>query len=171
LSFFESELRKIVEPKFHNAKYIGRACYVQLSDINRAKIEFVTCGNTNRFEALQMSILNLNDGQVDKLLLRFADVLGKGQVSNLYNQQFGPYVWICDGKPEWYAYKPSHVDYSKIRENVSEYLGVFQSFERGKAKPSIDELIQGAAEHTVSSGEKDNSARLQDIQRVNSYRR
>ena len=171
MTFFESELRKIAEPKFPYAKYIGRACYVQLSDMNRAKIEFVTCGNANRFEALQMSILNLNDGQVDKLLLRFADVLGKGQVSNLYNQQHGPYVWICDGKPEWYAYKPTPADYRKLSDNVSEYLGVFQSFERGKAKPSIEELIQGATEHTANSGDMDNSARLQDIRRVNSYRR
>ncbi len=171
MTFFESELRKIIDLKIFDAKYIGRACYVQLSNSNRVKIEFVTCGHADRYEALQMSILNLRDGQIDKLLLRFADILGKGQVSNIYNQQHGPYVWICDGKPEWYAYKPSQADYRKIRENVSEYLSVFQSFEKEKSKPSIDELIEGAAEHTERFSEEGNSSRLQDIQRVNSYRR
>ena len=90
MTFFERELRKIVEPTYPDATFVGRACYVRLSDMNRAKIEFVTCGMADHYEALQMSILNRRDGQVDALRLRFADIWGRGQMSNPNIRQRGP---------------------------------------------------------------------------------
>lgn len=126
MNFFEQELRKIVGAEYPDATFVGRACYVRLSDMNRAKIQFTTCGTADRYEALKMTILNRNDGQVDALRLRFADVLGKGQVDNLYIQQSGPYAWTYNGKTEWYAYHPNSRDYQKLTGAVSDYLEVFQ---------------------------------------------
>lgn len=105
---------------------MGRACYVRLNEMNRAKIQFTTCGTADRYQALQMTILNRNDGQVDTLRLRFADLLGKGQVSNPYIQQSGPYAWTYNGKTEWYAYHPNDRDYRQLTDAVSGYLDVFQ---------------------------------------------
>lgn len=42
MTFYERELRKIIGGKYPDATYVGRACYVRLSDTNRAKIQFVT---------------------------------------------------------------------------------------------------------------------------------
>ena len=42
MTFYEQELRKIVGEQYQDATYVGRACYVRLSDMNRAKIQFVT---------------------------------------------------------------------------------------------------------------------------------
>lgn len=126
MNFFEQELRKIVGPRCPDAAYVGRACYVRLNEMNRAKIQLVTCGTADRYEALQMTILNRNDGQVDSLRLRFADIWGKGQVSNLYIQQNGPYAWTYNGKTEWYAYHPNAGDYQKLTDAVCGYLEVFQ---------------------------------------------
>ena len=42
MSFYEQELRKIVGAQHPDATYVGRACYVRLNDMNRAKIQFVT---------------------------------------------------------------------------------------------------------------------------------
>ena len=42
MTFYEQELRKIVGERYPDATYVGRACYVRLSDMNRAKIQFVT---------------------------------------------------------------------------------------------------------------------------------
>ena len=42
MNFFEQELHKIVAPKYPDATYVGRACYVRLDELNRAKIQFVT---------------------------------------------------------------------------------------------------------------------------------
>ncbi len=145
MNFFESELRKIVEPEYPTATFVGRACYVQLSDQNRAKTQFVTCGTANHYEALQIDILNFNEGQVDKLQLRFSDVWGKGQVQNLSIIQDGPYIWTYNGKSEWYAYHPTSADYSKLRKSMSSYLNVFFSLENQKS--GIDALIEKASAH------------------------
>ena len=37
MTVFEKELRKIVEPTYPDATFVGRACYVRLSEMNRAK--------------------------------------------------------------------------------------------------------------------------------------
>lgn len=126
MNFFEQELRKIVGSQYPDAAFVGRACYVRLNEMNRAKIQFTTCGTADRYQALQMTILNRNDGQVDTLRLRFADLLGKGQVSNPYIQQSGPYAWTYNGKTEWYAYHPNDQDYRQLADAVSGYLDVFQ---------------------------------------------
>ena len=41
MTFFEQELRKIVGAEYPDATFVGRACYVRLSDMNRAKIQFI----------------------------------------------------------------------------------------------------------------------------------
>ena len=82
MTFYEQELRKIVGERYPDATYVGRACYVRLSDMNRAKIQFVTGIVSNQYNALQMTILNRSEGQVDTLRLRFSDLLGTKVTSN-----------------------------------------------------------------------------------------
>ena len=65
MTFYEQELRKIVGERYPDATYVGRSCYVRLSDMNRAKIQFVTGIVSNQYNALQMTILNRSEGQVD----------------------------------------------------------------------------------------------------------
>lgn len=77
MNFFEQELHKIVAPKYPDATYVGRACYVRLDELNRAKIQFVTGIVANQYHGLRISILNRNEGQVDALLLNLSDILGK----------------------------------------------------------------------------------------------
>lgn len=71
MTFYEQELRKIIGEQYPDATYVGRVCYVRLSDMNRAKIQFVTGIVSNQYNALQMTILNRSEGQVDTLRLRF----------------------------------------------------------------------------------------------------
>ena len=56
MTFCEQELRKIVGERYPDATYVGRACYVRLSDMNRAKIQFVTGIVSNQYNALQLTI-------------------------------------------------------------------------------------------------------------------
>ena len=127
MTFFEQELRKIVGDVYPNATFVGRACYVRLSDMNRAKIQFTTCGTADHYEALQMTILNRSDGQVDTLRLRFKDVLGTKQVNNPnFRNGVSPHAWTYNGKTEWYAYHPNSRDYQMLTDAVSDYLDVFQ---------------------------------------------
>ena len=56
MTFYEQELRKIIGERYPDATYVGRACYVRLSDMNRAKIQFVTGIVANQYNALQLTI-------------------------------------------------------------------------------------------------------------------
>ena len=115
LNFFEQELRKIVGRQYPDATYVGRACYVRLDEMNRAKIVFTTCGTANQYEALQITILNRNHGAVDSIPLRFIDLLGRGKYAGIYGGCF-----------EWYDGCPSSEDYQQLTEAVGNYLDVFQ---------------------------------------------
>ena len=68
---FEQELRKIVSPSCPDATYVGRACYVRLSEMNRAKIQFISTHIASQYDALRLTILNRDEGAVDNLLLQF----------------------------------------------------------------------------------------------------
>ena len=117
MNFFEQELHKIVAPKYPDATYVGRACYVRLDELNRAKIQFVTGIVANQYHALRVSILNRNEGQVDVLLLNLSDILGKKQTGNPN---------FRNGKADWYVYHPNSQDYQQLTDAVSDYLEVFQ---------------------------------------------
>jgi hypothetical protein len=143
MNFFEQELRKIVSPYYPDATYVGRACYVRLDEMNRAKIQFVTGNVSNQYNALRMDILNRNDGQVDTLRVRFADLLGNKQVSNPYFQNgVSPHIWDDYGKADWYVYHPDLRDYEMLGEAVSDYLDVFQEqIQEPSAAPSWEQTM------------------------------
>lgn len=127
MTFYEQELRKIVGERYPDATYVGRACYVRLSDMNRAKIQFVTGIVSNQYNALQMTILNRSEGQVDTLRLRFSDLLGTKVTSNPnFRNGVDPHIWDDYGKVDWYVYHPTLQDYEKLSNAVSDYLEVFQ---------------------------------------------
>ena len=127
MNFFEQELRKIVAPKYPDATYVGRACYVRLSEMNRAKIEFITSIVANQYHALRLTILNRSEGQVDILLLKLSDILGKKQTNNPnFRDGVSPHIWDDYGKAEWYVYHPNSRDYQLLTDAVSDYLEVFQ---------------------------------------------
>lgn len=135
MTFFEQELRKIVEAKYPDATFVGRACYVPLSATNRAKIQLEACGTVDHYDALQLTILNRNDGRVDSLTLRFKDVLGVKKVSNPnFREGVSPHAWTYRGKTEWYAYQPNNEDYRKLTDAVGSYLDVFRTPEREVVK-------------------------------------
>ena len=127
MDFFEQELRKIVGSAYPDAKYVGRAAYVDLGEGSRAKFEFVTLGYAGHYEAIRGKIINPRDGEIDVNVMRFSDVFGKKQTENP-NFRCGivPHIRTCDGECGWYAYKPTQEDYGLLTRNVGEYASIFQ---------------------------------------------
>ena len=120
MTFYEQELRKIIGEQYPDATYVGRVCYVRLSDMNRAKIQFVTGSVANQYNALQLTILNRSEGQVDTLRLRFSDLLGTKVTSNPnFRNGVDPHIWDDYGKVDWYVYHPTRQDYEKLSNAVS----------------------------------------------------
>ena len=70
MNFFEAQLKWMLgnRSEFENAKYVGRACYVPLSNGTNIRAEFVTQGTYQKYEALKLSAINKADGQIDSVL-------------------------------------------------------------------------------------------------------
>lgn len=122
MTFFEQELRSTVGAIYPDAKYIGRAAYVDLGGENRAKFEFVTLGYADHYEAIKASIINRRDGVTDSVLLRFADLFSPKKLP----VNHGPHAWTNGGKTEWYGFKPTDADYDKLITAISDYTELFE---------------------------------------------
>lgn len=123
MTFFEQELRKTVGAIYHDAKYIGRAAYVDLGGENRAKFEFVTLGYADHYEAIKASILNRSDGVTDSVLLRFSDLFSPKKLP----MNHGPHAWTNCGKTEWYGFMPLAADYDSLISAISDYTELFEA--------------------------------------------
>ena len=129
-NFFEQELRKL----FGDGKIIddpafsGRSCYGTLGKDLRVRAQFITTRVSDEYDALKLAVLNRTEGQVDALVLKLKDLLGKKPVPGNPNFPNGvsPYIWNDYGKLEWYAFRPTAADYEKIRQAAEQYLGVFR---------------------------------------------
>jgi len=159
MTFFEKELRKIVGGICPTATYVGRACYVELNETNRAKIEFIDPRVVDEYDALQVKILNRNEGQVDSLRLRFKDILGVKSVANPnFRNGISPYAWSCNGETSWYVYQPNQADYIKLQKNLLDYLKVFDYQKQRKA--SLDAKITEATPGAKQASGKNKRAGL-----------
>lgn len=127
MNFFTKELKKFVGPSHPGATYSGRACYIRLDESNRAKLEFVTHGLADHYEALRITILNRQDGMVDQNTMLFRELIDvKGARDKCFHREI-PYVWTpLHDETEWYSYQPTAADYRTIGTAVDEYLEVFQ---------------------------------------------
>jgi len=147
MNFFEQELRRVAGAcqGIINPTFAGRSCYGDLGGDNRVKLEFVTQGTYERYEALKATVLNRTEGVVDTVLLRFDDVWGKKQTPN-FPKGIIPRIWINDGKVEWYAYRPTDADMKKLATELGAYLDVFidrsRIPEKAQGKESVIKSIR-----------------------------
>lgn len=143
MNFFAQELKKIAGPSHPGATYAGRACYVPLGDANRAKLEFVTQGTADRYEALRITILNRQDGLVDQNTMLFRELIDvKGARDDCFRRDI-PYAWTYNGATGWYAYRPTADDYETMGAAVDEYLELFQELgQRQGGGPSMGQQMQ-----------------------------
>ena len=78
-NFFEQELRKLFADGsvIHDPVFVGRACLGGLDRNRQVRAEFVTLGHADHYAALRLTLLDSNQGVVDKLTLRFKECMGK----------------------------------------------------------------------------------------------
>ena len=105
MNFFEQELRRFTgkTTAFKSCKALcaGRACFIPLSGSRRARLEFVTSGVADHYDALQVTILSTTDGKIDCLRFRFSDFFAprKAGCSGICC----PHIWVDCGRAEWYV--------------------------------------------------------------------
>ena len=137
-NFFEQELQKL----FGDGKIIddpafsSRSCYGTLGKDLLVREQFITTRVSDEYDALKLAVLNRTEGQVDAMILRLKDLLGKKPVPGNPNFPNGvsPYIWNDYGKLEWYAFTPTAADYETIRQAAGQYLGVFRDRQQERAQ-------------------------------------
>lgn len=130
MNFFEQELQKLFADGMviSGPSFSGRACLGTLGKDLRVRVEFITTGTFEHFDALKVSVLNRSGGPVDSLTLHFQEVLGRKTVPGNPNFRGGiePHIWIYNGKAEWYAYQLTQADRKKLCQAVGLYLDAFR---------------------------------------------
>ena len=71
MTFYEQELRKLFADGMviGSPKFTGRACLGTLGKDLRVRVQFVTSGYADHYDAISVTVLNRTDGVVDKLRL------------------------------------------------------------------------------------------------------
>ena len=125
MNYFASQLKWMLggQPEFKDAKYVGRACFVPLSNGTNIKAEFVTRGTHQKYEAIKLTAINKEDGQIDSTILDFKDFCRSrpGSTAGTYT----PHIWTYNDKSEWYGTSPSYSEKEAIGEAASEYVQLF----------------------------------------------
>lgn len=129
MNFFEQELRKLADQSdtLEDSRFIGRACYGKVSDNIRVKLQFVTMGFADKYEAVKATLINNTEGAIDTAIIRLRDVWGMKSVDNPnFPEGISPHIWTYGGKSEWYIYNPIPADYEILAGSVDEYLELFR---------------------------------------------
>lgn len=126
MNFFQEELGiltgKNTAFKSSNPVFVGRACFIPLTDGRKARMEFVTLGTAGNYEALQISILNPYEGQIDRLQLRFEDYFSK------INTNYGmrpPTIWADQGQALWYG-APDKAEKLALSNAAHAFISLFK---------------------------------------------
>ena len=138
-NFFEQELRKLfedgqVDP---SSRFVGRACLGDLGGDLRVRAEFVTT-DMGYSEALRLTVLKRTDGEVDRLVLGFRDVIGMKQSSTdpKLSSEVSPCIRNNYGTIEWYPFQPADADYQALRRAAGDYLEMFRERTPEQERPA-----------------------------------
>ena len=109
-NFFQQELRTLFADGaiIYDPVFVGRACIGALDERRQVRAEFVRMGYADHYEALRLTLLDNDQGVVDKLTLRFKDVWGKKKIPNnpYLRDGVNPYIWEDGSQTDWYASAP-----------------------------------------------------------------
>ena len=125
MNFFEQELRKLFENNYPNATFVGRKCYIPLGTRTRASIFFAAGEIADHYDRLHIEVIDREQGRIDRLILRFADLLGMKRLSG--GRTLEPHIWIYKNEVMWYTGQPTRQEYQVLREAVSDYIQLSQA--------------------------------------------
>lgn len=128
MNFYETEMKRIFRDSevLQTPQFCGKTCLAILDDDLRVKIQFSTERVADQYVGLLVSVINRTEGVIDREMFYFSDVLG--DIPKLASNPFAKniHIWECDGKAEWYSYKPTQDDYKSIEATISGYLSLYQ---------------------------------------------
>lgn len=125
MNFFEKEMRSFFgnQKLLQNARFSGKTCLARLDEELRIKLQLISTGVSNHYNAIRLSVINRTDGMVDQQTFYFADIIGK-QLRNGMDA-IAPHIWDDRGKPDWYI-PITQNDRARITEAIMDYIELYQ---------------------------------------------
>ena len=124
MTFFEKELRKIIEPLKLGAVYVGgKTAYIPLPDV-KIRVEFAEFGYADHWSGLRIKAIHPKTGDVDSNSIKFADVWGFKR-GHLPGGGVNPHAWTYRNETEWYAYHPTESDYKTLTNEVKKFVSIY----------------------------------------------
>ena len=126
MNFFQQQLsayltdRRVFAPS--KVTFAGRAAFISLNGNRRARVEFVTTGIADHYDAIRVKLLNTQEGVIDQQLFRFEDYFRPMPVGS--SNAVVPHIWVYRDDPEWYR-SPDSADLSALKVDIRDYIQVF----------------------------------------------
>ena len=126
MDFFEKEMRQMFESKtsIPDSVFVGKTMLGKLDNEKLLKLEFTNSRVAGKYDSITLSVINRNEGVIDKQRINFSEVIGKYNMGNGLDP-VDPHMWEYNGKPEWYT-QISNPQKAEIADKVLEYAEMFQ---------------------------------------------
>lgn len=125
MNFFEKEMRTMFQntPLIQEPKFCGRTMLGKLDSDLRVKLDFIATHTSGQYDALRLTIINRTEGEVDKGVFKFSDILGKYPRPGLTPIDY--HMWDYQNRPEWYT-PVTAAQKAAIANRVLDYVGMYQ---------------------------------------------
>ena len=137
-NFFEQEMEKLFGDGtiIRSPQFTGRSCVGTIGENLRVHASFITIGIADHYEGLLLKIVHTENGELDRMGIRFSDVLGRKPVPGNPNFRNGvvPHIWNDRGRYEWYAFRPTTSDYTAIKQEAEKFIGTYREREASGLK-------------------------------------
>lgn len=125
MTFFENELRKIIEPLKLGAVYVGgKSAYIPLGDV-KIRVDFHASNTYQHYDELLVKVIHKNTGDVDINAIKFSNVWGF-KSGNFPGGGINPHAWTYGNRTEWYAYHPTASDYKILTNEVKKLVDIYR---------------------------------------------
>lgn len=123
MSFYEKEMKSFFGESdlLQEAKFCDKMMIAKMDDDLRVKLSFTTIGTAHQYEGIEAKIINRTEGEVDKQVFRFTDIIGQKRISGYFTN---PYISDYTG-PSW-SVPVSAKEREQISQAVLDYVGMFQ---------------------------------------------
>lgn len=129
MNFYEQEMRKFFQDDttIKDQRYCGKTLIGKLDDELRVKLQLVSTGVRDNYNAIRAQIINRTEGQVDCETFKFSDILGENPayVNNPMAKDI--YIWEYNDKASWYGYRPTQAEMDMVADTISGYLWTYQN--------------------------------------------
>lgn len=126
MDFFEKEMRNMFgnTGSIKDKVFVGKTMIAKLDNEKLLKLEFTNSRVAGKYDSITLSVINRNEGVIDKQRINFSEVIGKYNMGNGLDP-VDPHMWEYNGKPEWYT-QISNPQKAEIADKVLEYAEMFQ---------------------------------------------